>query len=196
MNRKVDEVLVSTPITPSFLAACLLSFTMTFIGAQVLSQPSTLSELLHVRARTSTSGISFLNTDGSVSRTLKYSTLLNRASSYSLHLKAANLHAGRPVILASFEDLESHLIVFWACCLGMLHRPSLLPVCLCDGKFKLALFFAPFLLFIQIPFARRPCFFISKVYLKTYYSLQLRRLPHISNILFQPSRRWCFGSLP
>jgi acyl-CoA synthetase (AMP-forming)/AMP-acid ligase II len=80
--------------------------------------PSTLPHLLQARAVVqNTAQIIFLSADGSVSKALSYAELFNIASVYARRLLAAGLTES-DVVLASFADHESHIYLFWACCLA------------------------------------------------------------------------------
>jgi acyl-CoA synthetase (AMP-forming)/AMP-acid ligase II len=85
-----------------------------------MAQPnsSTLPELLQARAVVQgTEQLTYLNSDGSVSKAISYADLLNIATIYARRLLAAGLTPS-DVVLASFEDHESHISLFWACCLA------------------------------------------------------------------------------
>lgn len=87
--------------------------------------PHTLSDLLHIRASEnhSTSRISFLGPDGQTSGTMTYKELYDESLVYSRRLLAAGLKRS-DIVLASFPDHESHIRLFWACCLaGILFCP-------------------------------------------------------------------------
>jgi acyl-CoA synthetase (AMP-forming)/AMP-acid ligase II len=86
--------------------------------AQPNTLPSTLPELLQARAFVQgTEQLTYLNTDGGVSKVISYADLFNIASEYARRLLAAGLTQS-DVVLASFEDHESHISLFWACCLA------------------------------------------------------------------------------
>ena len=79
--------------------------------------PQTLPDLLSTRADDERSAhISFLDADGAESNSFSYSQLYNDASLYGRRLVAAGLTPA-DVVLASFPDHESHIRLFWACCL-------------------------------------------------------------------------------
>jgi acyl-CoA synthetase (AMP-forming)/AMP-acid ligase II len=80
--------------------------------------PETLPELLSNCAEDvhSTARIAFLNADGTESNSLSYAQLLHEASVYGRRLVSAGLTPA-DVVLASFPDHESHMRLFWACCL-------------------------------------------------------------------------------
>ena len=79
---------------------------------------STLPELLLARSRGSTSGLSFLDASGTLRKKLSYGDLFHKASLCAHRLIAAGLQHGGRIVLSSFDDAESHIILFWACCLG------------------------------------------------------------------------------
>jgi acyl-CoA synthetase (AMP-forming)/AMP-acid ligase II len=80
--------------------------------------PPTLPELLQARAVVQdTAQLTFLHADGSVSKAISYADLLDVASVYARRLLAAGLTRS-DVVLASFTDHESHIYLFWACCLA------------------------------------------------------------------------------
>jgi len=80
--------------------------------------PPTLPDLLHARAVAhDTAQLTFLRDDGSVANTISYADLLDVASEYAGRLLAAGLTQS-DIVLASFTDHESHIYLFWACCLA------------------------------------------------------------------------------
>ncbi|KAF8530653.1 AMP-dependent synthetase and ligase [Gautieria morchelliformis] len=81
--------------------------------------PQTLSQLLHVRAADgdSTKGLSYLDDHGSVYKHLSYADLLRDATVHARRLLAAGLTQS-DIVVASFHDHESHILLFWACCLA------------------------------------------------------------------------------
>lgn len=79
--------------------------------------PCTLPDLLQARAVHSIAQLTFLNDDGNVSKAISYADLLHSASMYARRLLAAGLTQS-DVVLASFADHESHIYLFWACCLA------------------------------------------------------------------------------
>jgi acyl-CoA synthetase (AMP-forming)/AMP-acid ligase II len=80
--------------------------------------PPTLPDLLHARAVAhDTAQLTFLRDDGSVANTISYADLLDIASEYAGRLLAAGLTQS-DIVLASFTDHESHIYLFWACCLA------------------------------------------------------------------------------
>lgn len=82
---------------------------------------STLPGLLVARSRQSTSGLSFLDASGTLRKKLSYADLFYEANLCAHRLIAAGLKRGGRIVLASFEETESHIILFWACCLGETH---------------------------------------------------------------------------
>jgi acyl-CoA synthetase (AMP-forming)/AMP-acid ligase II len=96
------------------VAGCVYLF-MAFPNMQF---PCTLPELLQARAIVQdTAQLIFLHADGSISKTISYADLLEVASVYARRLLAAGLTRS-DVVLASFADHESHIYLFWACCLA------------------------------------------------------------------------------
>lgn len=79
--------------------------------------PCTLGELLSARAADSSALISFLDASGQLSASISYSQLYNESILYARRLLAAGLTQSN-VVLASFPDHESHIRLFWACCLA------------------------------------------------------------------------------
>lgn len=80
--------------------------------------PLTLPELLQARAVSNGNPkLTFLRADGTVSRALSYADLFDSASTYARRLLAAGLTKS-DIVLASFQDHESHINTFWACCLA------------------------------------------------------------------------------
>jgi acyl-CoA synthetase (AMP-forming)/AMP-acid ligase II len=82
-------------------------------------RPQTLPELLFTRAENEDDAarISFLDADGVESNSFSYGQLFDDASIYGRRLVAAGL-TDSDVVLASFPDHESHIRLFWACCLA------------------------------------------------------------------------------
>jgi len=77
-----------------------------------------LPELLQARSIVQdTAQLTFLHADGSVAKAISYADLLDVASVYARRLLAAGLTRS-DVVLASFTDHESHIYLFWACCLA------------------------------------------------------------------------------
>jgi len=83
-----------------------------------MDSPCTLPELLQARSIVQdTAQLTFLHADASVSKAISYADLLDVATMYARRLIAAGLTQS-DVILASFADHESHIYLFWACCLA------------------------------------------------------------------------------
>jgi len=79
---------------------------------------STLPGLLLARSRQSTSGLNFLDVSGTLRKKLSYADLFHEANLCAHRLVAAGLKREGRIVLASFDDTENHIILFWACCLG------------------------------------------------------------------------------
>lgn len=80
--------------------------------------PQTLPDLLIARAHSSNEArITFLDADGNASKTLSYQELFDDASRLARRLIALGLTRSN-IILSSFPDHESHIRLFWACCLS------------------------------------------------------------------------------
>lgn len=84
-----------------------------------MAEVSTLPELLLSRASNSPSGIVYLDTEGRISKSLSYLDLFDDAVLLAQRLLAAGLRPRSDIVITSFPDHESHIRVFWACCLGM-----------------------------------------------------------------------------
>lgn len=81
--------------------------------------PQTLPELLHARAIDPRTGyLSYLDAQGTVYKSITYTELLEAASDHAHRLLAAGLRPATDIVLASFPDHESHVLLFWACCLA------------------------------------------------------------------------------
>jgi acyl-CoA synthetase (AMP-forming)/AMP-acid ligase II len=80
--------------------------------------PSTLPELLQARAAVQgPAQLTFLHDDASVLTAISYADLFDVASVYARRLLSAGLTPS-DIVLASFPDHESHIYLFWACCLA------------------------------------------------------------------------------
>lgn len=80
---------------------------------------ATLPELLFSRAATSSAGIGYLGFDGTVIKFSPYADLYADASRIAPKLLSLGLKPEVDIVVTSFPDHESHIRVFWACCLGM-----------------------------------------------------------------------------
>lgn len=79
---------------------------------------STLPELLLARS-SSTAQLGFLDAEGSVASSLTYAQLYAESQEYTQRLLSAGLkNDGTDIVVTSFSDHESHIRIFWACCLG------------------------------------------------------------------------------
>lgn len=80
--------------------------------------PITLCELLQARATSQSPGqLTFLRNDASVVKSISYANLFEVASVYAHRLLAAGLTPS-DIVIASLPDHESHIYLFWACCLA------------------------------------------------------------------------------
>lgn len=87
------------------------------------SPPHTLPELLQQR-RGSSAGLSFLTNDGDVEHTIPYSALYDLARDYAQRLLAFGIQPqGSDVVIASFDNHNDHILLFWACCFGEPFHP-------------------------------------------------------------------------
>ncbi|KIP03659.1 hypothetical protein PHLGIDRAFT_229718 [Phlebiopsis gigantea 11061_1 CR5-6] len=82
------------------------------------SPPSTLSDLLHARSQGAPAAVSFLDADGAVVQTLSYDELYRASLRDAQRLLAAGLSPATDIVITSFPDHESHIRVFWACCMA------------------------------------------------------------------------------
>jgi len=84
-----------------------------------LTKSNTLPELLRDRAEDphSPAQLGFLGADGEATRSLSLAELYRDSVDYASRLLAAGL-SPTDVVLASFPDHESHIRLFWACCLA------------------------------------------------------------------------------
>lgn len=79
----------------------------------------TLPELLHGRSLDSTAELGFLDTNGTITKNVTYTDLFNDARDYAQRLLAFGLKPnGEDIVIANFLDHESHILLFWGCCLG------------------------------------------------------------------------------
>jgi acyl-CoA synthetase (AMP-forming)/AMP-acid ligase II len=84
----------------------------------IMDPPHTLPDLLRTRAVVQdTARLTFLRVDGSVSNAISYADLLDIASVYAGRLLTAGLTQS-DIVLAGVADHESHIYLFWACCLA------------------------------------------------------------------------------
>ncbi|KDR66558.1 hypothetical protein GALMADRAFT_232431 [Galerina marginata CBS 339.88] len=80
---------------------------------------STLPDLLQARCQASTAKLSFLNAAGDIVKSLSYAQLFAEAQEYAVRLISAGLRTdGSDVVITQFTDHESHIRIFWACCLA------------------------------------------------------------------------------
>lgn len=92
---------------------------MTSLQSMDYQMPATLTELLLERSQDRSAKLCFLNASGDVSKSLTYAALLNNALEYAQRLISLGLKTdGTDIVLTSFLDHESHITIFWACCLG------------------------------------------------------------------------------
>ncbi|EKM53038.1 uncharacterized protein PHACADRAFT_259209 [Phanerochaete carnosa HHB-10118-sp] len=81
--------------------------------------PTTLPELLLIRAQESTSAhIGYLDAEGTVQKELSYTDLYRDALKTSQLLVAYGLRPEADIVITYFEDHESHIRLFWACALA------------------------------------------------------------------------------
>ena len=86
----------------------------------MVSTPSTLSDLLFARAQGTPATVSFLNAAGDVVQKLSYDELYRDSLRDAQRLLAAGLNPSKDIVITSFSDHESHIRLFWACCMGKL----------------------------------------------------------------------------
>ena len=80
---------------------------------------TSLPELLLARSRTSTAELGYLDAEGNVAKTQTYSQLFADAQVVAQRLVSAGLKTdGTDIVVTSFADHESHILIFWACCFG------------------------------------------------------------------------------
>ena len=85
----------------------------------VIFEHSTLPDLLQARSQASAAKLNFLDTDGNVVKSLSYAQLLAESQDYAARLTSTGLKTdGSDIVIAHFADHESHVRIFWACCLG------------------------------------------------------------------------------
>lgn len=83
------------------------------------NKPTTLPQLLLERTQDSIAEIGFLDNTGRVVQTLSHQSLFKDAQQDARRLLASGLRGGgRNIVVTEFEDHQSHIRVFWACCLG------------------------------------------------------------------------------
>lgn len=83
------------------------------------NKPATLPQLLLERTQDSNAEIGFLDSTGRVIQTLSHQSLFKNAQRDARRLLASGLEGGgRSIVVTEFEDHQSHIRVFWACCLG------------------------------------------------------------------------------
>lgn len=86
-------------------------------------KPTTLPRLLLERTQDSNAEIGFLDSTGRVIQTLSYQSLFQDAQQDARRLLASGLRGGgKDIVVTEFEDHQSHIRVFWACCLGECFR--------------------------------------------------------------------------
>ena len=84
-----------------------------------VSESSTLPHLLLERSQGSSAEVTFLDISGNIVSSLSYHLLFANAQKDARRLLAAGLKGNsKHVVISAFDDHESHIRVFWACCLG------------------------------------------------------------------------------
>ena len=78
----------------------------------------TLPDLLLSCTRKPDREIGFLSAEGAIKTSVTYSQLFKDAQLYAQWLISGGLQYDKTIVIASFSDHESHIKVFWACCLG------------------------------------------------------------------------------
>lgn len=79
----------------------------------------TLPDLLQARCQASTAKLNFLDAAGNIVHSLSYAQLFAESQEYAARLISAGLKTdGSDVVITHFADHESHIRIFWACCLG------------------------------------------------------------------------------
>ena len=84
----------------------------------MVSTPSTLPDLLRARSQGTSATVAFLDAVGAVIQKFSYAELYQDSVREAQRLLSAGLHPDRDIVIASFPDHESHIRLFWACCLG------------------------------------------------------------------------------
>ena len=85
----------------------------------VVYDTSTLPDLLRARSQASTAELSFLDADGNIAQSLSYAQLLAESQEYAARLVSTGLKTnGTDVVITHFANHETHIRIFWACCLG------------------------------------------------------------------------------
>ncbi|KAJ7599203.1 AMP-dependent synthetase and ligase [Mycena floridula] len=81
--------------------------------------PQTLPELLHIRALENThdEAISFIDPQTQATTSISHRQLFDSSIVYASRLLAAGLKRS-DIVLSSFTDHESHIRLFWACCMA------------------------------------------------------------------------------
>jgi acyl-CoA synthetase (AMP-forming)/AMP-acid ligase II len=79
----------------------------------------TLPDLLLERSGSSAAGISFLDDNGHITRSISYRTLYQDAQDYAQRLLISGIQPkDDSVVIARFDDHYNHILLFWACLLG------------------------------------------------------------------------------
>jgi long-subunit acyl-CoA synthetase (AMP-forming) len=78
----------------------------------------TLPDLLLSCTRNPDREIGFLSAGGEIETSVTYSQLFQDAQLYAQRLISGGLQSEKTIVVASFSDHESHIKLFWACCLG------------------------------------------------------------------------------
>lgn len=76
-------------------------------------------ELLLQRSKTTSGTLHFLDDTGAVKRQMTYAQLAKKAQRFANVLLSLGLQGGgKDIVVTNFEDQETHILLFWACCFG------------------------------------------------------------------------------
>ena len=83
------------------------------------AEPTTITELLALRAQQSSSSIHFLDESGDVTSTLSFAELLEIAKRIAKALLSSGLQGGgKDIVVTNFHDQRKHILLFWGCAFG------------------------------------------------------------------------------
>ncbi|KAH9487379.1 putative NRPS-like protein biosynthetic cluster [Psilocybe cubensis] len=78
--------------------------------------PTTITELLALRAKTSSSTINFLGESGDVTCSYTFQQLVDSAQRIARALLSSGLRGGgKDIVVSKFDDQRLHILVFWGC---------------------------------------------------------------------------------
>lgn len=83
------------------------------------AEPTTITELLTLRAGASNNPIHFLGDSGDVTSTLTFVDLAESAKCVAKALLASGLQSGgKDIVVTKLDEQRTHILLFWGCAFG------------------------------------------------------------------------------